>query len=154
MRKRLYLFFSVTVIYILFMYADFATAACSVATTAVNFGSYNTLSASPLDATGTITVTCSPTATVTIAIGPSPHSGGFNPRKMKLTTGSEFLNYNFYTDVNRTIIWGNGSSGTGTLNARVQKNFPVVSTVYGRIPPLQDVVSGPYNETLVVTITW
>jgi spore coat protein U-like protein len=154
MRKRLYLFLNVTVIYILFVYADIATAACSVATTSVNFGSYNVLSASPLDSTGSITVNCTSNSNVVIAIGPSPNSGGFNPRKMKLTTGSELLQYNLYTNSNRTLIWGNGANNTNTVNLIARKNRPVNRTVYGRVPPLQDVVAGAYNETLVVTITW
>lgn len=134
--------------------ADVTFAACNVSTTSVNFGSYDVFSASPLDATGSITVTCNQRTRVTIAIGPSPNSGGFDPRMMKLTTGSDLFEYNLYVDSNRTQIWGDGSGNTYTNSRRVRRNRPWVNIVYSRIPPLQDVSAGIYNETLTVAITW
>jgi len=136
--------------------ANTATAACSVSTTPVNFGSYNVLSQAALDAASGITVNCdeSPPPTVEISIGPSPHSGVFDPRKMKLAGGSELISYNLFIDSARTQIWGNGSGSTFTLTKKVLKNQPWISTVYGRIPPKQDVSIGTYNETLTVTIVW
>ena len=71
--------------------------ACSVATTAVNFGAYNPLGSIAVDSTGTITVSCDDNTQVSIAIGPSGNSGGFNPRKLLQTSGSDLLNYNLYT---------------------------------------------------------
>ena len=143
-------------IFISFCWTPAVLAACTVSTTPVNFASYDVFSTVPLDTTGTITVDCneSPPPTVIIAIGSSPNSGGFNPRKMILSGGSDLLIYNFYTDSNRTRIWGDGSGNTYTLSNRVRRNRPWVSTVYGRIPPGQDVSAGNYNETLTVTITW
>ncbi len=144
-------------IFLLFLhYADRAFAACNVSTTSVNFGNYDVFSAVPLDTTGTITVACDerPLPRVTIAIGPSPNSGGFDPRMMKLTTGSDLLNYNFYINRNRTRIWGDGSGNTFTRSRRVRRNRPWVRNVYGRIPPGQDVSAGLYADTLTVTITW
>ena len=143
-------------IFISFCWTPAVLAACTVSTTPVNFASYDVFSTVPLDTTGTITVDCneSPPPTVIIAIGSSPNSGGFNPRKMILSGGSDLLIYNFYTDSNRTRIWGDGSGNTYTLSNRVRRNRPWVSTVYGRIPPGQDVSVDNYNETLTVTITW
>jgi len=133
-----------------------AWAACNVSTTAVNFGGYDVFSATPLDSTGTITVSCneSPAPTVTIAVGPSPTSGGFFPRKMKHTQMADLLNYNLFTDSSRSAVWGDGTRGTLTLRNRVLKNRPWLVTIYGRIPAGQDVSSGPYQETITVTINW
>lgn len=140
--------------FIILCCADSVFAACNVSTTSVNFVNYDVFSASPLDANGSSTVICDRRVTVTIAIGPSPNSGGFNPRMMKRTAGSDLLNYNLYIDANRTQIWGNGSSNTYTKMGVARRNIPWINTVYGRIPPGQDVSAGFYNETLTVTITW
>jgi len=133
-----------------------AWAACNVSTTTVNFGSYDVFSTTPLDSTGTLTVSCneSPAPQVTIAVGPSPTSGGFFPRQMKHTQRTDLLNYNLFTDSTRSAVWGDGTQGTLTLRNRVLKNRPWFVTIYGRIPAGQDVSSGPYQETITVTINW
>lgn len=135
-------------------FAELAFAVvCTVSTTAVNFGNYDVLLASPTDSTGSITVTCDKTDQVIISIGASPNSGVFNPRQM-ISASLETLNYNLYTDSTYTSIWGDGTGGTSTLTVRAVKNKPEVSTVYGRIPPEQDISADTYGETLTVTITW
>ena len=156
MRKRFLKVFVLIPSFIVLCLTDMVFAACNISTTPVTFVNYDVFSTVPLDTTGTITVNCneSPPPTVTIAIGSSPNSGGFNPRKMRLSGGGDLLEYNFYTDNNRTKIWGDGSGNTYTLTNRVRRNRPWVSTVYGRIPPGQDVSVGSYNETLTITITW
>lgn len=154
MRRLLILLFvfSLTALH----YAGIADAACTVSSTPVSFGSYDVFSSGPLDATGTITVDCNenPPPTVTISIRQSTNTGGFDPRAMKLTSGSELLSYNLYTDSNRTYIWGDGTGNTSTVSSKVFKNKPVPHTVYGRIPPIQNVSAGSYRETLTVTILW
>ena len=140
----------------LLVHVSILSAACTVSTTPVNFGSYDVFSASPTDSTGLITITCNetPSPYAPVSIGPSPNSGGFNPRKMKLTSGTDLLNYNLYTDAARTSIWGNGTSGTVTVSSTFFRNIPRNLTVYGRIPFGQDVRAGAYTETLTVTLTW
>jgi spore coat protein U-like protein len=131
-------------------------ALCNVSTTPVTLGSYNVFSASPLDANGHIIVECDerPQARVTISIGPSQNSGGFDPRMMKLDTGNDLINYNLYTDRNRNKIYGDGTGNTHVTNKNVKAGIPWDSEVFGRIPPLQDVRAGSYSETVTVTITW
>src|SRR4030065_808739 len=132
------------------------SAACTISTTPVNFGSYDVFSASPTDSTGLITITCNetPAPFAPVSIGPSPNSGGFNPRKMRLTSGTDLLNYNLYTDATCASIWGDGTSGTVTVWRKFLKNKPEHLTVYGRIPPGQDVPAGTYTDTLAVTLIW
>lgn len=129
-----------------------AYSACTVTTTAAGFGNYDVFTTTADDTTGTIRVVCSPRANIQIAIGASPNSGGFNPRSMKLTTGTDLLNYNLYTNNARTTIWGNGTSGTSVVTVNNVTN--TTRTVYGRIPALQDVRVGSYSETLTVTVTY
>lgn len=137
-----------------FLYSDLLWAACTVSTTQVNFGNYDVLFATPTDSTGTISVSCNPRARVTVTIGTSPNSGGFNPRQMKQIAGVDLLNYNLYRDPGRVEIWGDGTGGTFSQWKNVNRNKPRVFSVYGRIPPLQNVSAGPYTDILVVTITF
>ncbi len=148
--------FCIIVSFIILYHVRIAEAVCTVSTAPADFGSYNVLLAGATDTQSSITVDCNetPPANVTISIGPSPNSGGFDPRQMKLSGGGEFINYNLYTDSGRTKIWGDGSGSTFTVTKKVFKRGPWIATVYGRIPPGQDVSIGSYSETLTVTIVW
>ena len=154
MKKRLYKIAYIIAAFAIICLTSTESFACNVSTTPVNFGGYNTFSTAPLDATGTITVLCTTREDVTIAIGPSLNSGGFDPRMMRLISGNEIFDYNFYTRANYNRIWGDGSGRTITRSRNVRRNRPWINTVYGRIPPMQDVSAGIYIDTLTVTITW
>jgi len=133
-----------------------AGAACTVSATAVNFGAYDVFVATPLDSTGTVTVTCDPAppVDVVIAIGPSGTSGAFIPRQMRSATSVDRLYYNLFVNAGRSTVWGDGAAGTSTVFLKnVKKNRPVVTTIYGRIPAGQDVSVGSYTDSLTVTIT-
>ncbi|MGB9628096.1 MAG: Csu type fimbrial protein [Thermodesulfobacteriota bacterium] len=132
---------------------------CTVQATTVNFGNYDIFLNIPLDSTGSITVSCTanvPRATLTL--GTSPNSGSFNPRKMRRSGGTDLLNYNIFTDASRTTIFGNGNSGTSDI--RIERPdfggkpqlWSWTITVYGRIPPGQDVSVGNYTDILTVTV--
>jgi spore coat protein U-like protein len=138
------------------MFPPVAQTACSVSTTGINYGSYDVFGTTPVDSTGTITVSCdeSPPPTVIIAVGPSPNSGGFFPRQMKHLQRPDLLNYNLFTDATRAVVWGDGTQGTSTASDKVHKNRPWLMTIYGRIPAGQDVSSGSYQEVVTVTINW
>ena len=73
-----------------------AEAACTISTTAVNFGSYNVFNTSATPANGTITYRCGAgdhNIAVSISTG---SSGSFANRTMKKST--ENLTYNLYLD--------------------------------------------------------
>ncbi|HEY7651451.1 MAG TPA: spore coat U domain-containing protein [Methylomirabilota bacterium] len=129
-----------------------AEAACTISTTAVNFGSYNVFSASPDNATGQVTYRCTaprpPLVTIQLDKGGAPT---FNPRQMRM--GSEVLSYNLYLDSTRTTIWGDGTGGSQTYtrsNPPTNQNIKV--SVFGRIPAGQDVSAGSYSATVTATI--
>ncbi len=143
------------ILFCLFL-AGRARAACTVATTNVNFGNYDAFIATPLDSTGSVTVSCdqNPPTDVTVAIGASTTSGGFYPRMMRHTFRPDRLNYNFFTNSSVNVIWGDGTAGTETVLLRkINRNRPKTATIYGRIPPGQNVSSGSYSDRLTVTIT-
>ena len=133
-----------------------AHAACRVTTTGVNFGAYDVFAAVPRDTAGTVTVACdqNPPTDVTVSIGPSPTSGGFQPRRMRHTTLPDRLDYNLFIAPSMGTVWGDGSAGTSTVLLRkVNRNRPVATTIYGRIPPGQNISVGSYSDSVTVTIT-
>ncbi len=149
------------VLLFLVLAAQDGNGACSVSATGVSFGGYDVFANAPLASTGSITVSCNehPPPDVVIAIGTSRNSGGFRPRKMNRVGGPDLLDYNLFTDSSRAVVWGDGSGGTSTMTLRkVQRDRrnrpPATVTVYGEIPPGQNVSVGPYSDVLTVTITW
>jgi spore coat protein U-like protein len=133
-----------------------AHAACRVTATGLNFGAYDVFAATPRDTSGTVTVACdqNPPTDVTVSIGPSPTSGGFQPRRMRHTTLPDRLDYNLFIAPSMGTVWGDGSAGTSTAMLRkVNRNRPATATIYGRISPGQNVSVGGYTDTLTVTIT-
>jgi len=134
---------------------------CSMSATATAFGVYSPNSGSPLDTTGTVTVTCQPEVAallffynVTLSTG---GSGSYSPRRMY--NGTANLQYQLYFNSTRTQIWGDGTGSTVLLNDSILLSVlvPVVRnyTVYGRIPNGQTgAAAGNYLDTITVTITY
>ena len=136
--------------------AGTAFGACTVYAPSLSFGPYDPLRGTPATTSGNVTVTCdvSPAPTVAIMVGPSGVSGGFAPRAMREAAGSDTLAYNFFADAGGAAVWGDGSGGTVVRSARVPKNQPWNATIYGRIPPGQDVRPGSYADSLTITINF
>ena len=138
------------VVYVLFLgfVSQNCQSACMISVQPVLFGDYNTFELYRLDGVGSIEVTCdNPTDTYSLAI--SSGLGGFAERKM--TFGVYTLAYNLYTDVARTSIWGDGSSGTSIVNG--SGVFTDIA-IYGRLPALQNVSVGNYFDNLIVTLNF
>jgi len=128
--------------------------ACSISAIGASFGSYSPFNTAAATSTGTITIDCgADTSHVVVSIGPSPNSGGFNPRQMR-GSGSNLMNYNLYTASGLTAIWGDGTQGTSTQFFNIKKNKKVDALVYGSIPAAQDVGLGSYSESLLVTVNF
>lgn len=140
----------------LLAHGPLAGAACLVSAPNLSFGPYDGLSGAPATTSATIVVSCdqSPPPTVAVLLGPSAVSGGFFPRKMRQDGGTDFLDYNFYADPGASAVWGDGTGGTLTRSNRVSKNSPWTLTIYGRVPPGQDVAAGSYSDLLTITINF
>ena len=125
-------------------------AACSITTTGVSFGTYDVYDASPVDSIGSVRYQCSgSTGTFTISLG-TGSSGTFQSRTM--VSGADKLNYNLYLDAARTSTWGDATAATSWFMESNATGKPVTLTVFGRIPPGQDVAAGIYTDTIIVTI--
>lgn len=150
---------SIVILCILFLITGIARAVCTMSVTNVSFGTYDVFGTAPVDSdSGKVNVSC--TADVgraTVTIGKSTTSNSFNPRRMKLTTGTDLLSYNIYTTSARTAIWGDGTGGTSTVRADRPSGKPqpwaTVLTMYGRIPAGQNISIGSYSDNITVTIT-
>jgi spore coat protein U-like protein len=126
---------------------------CRMTLTALSFGNYDPLGANAsqeLDATATLSLTCTRNSAATIAmdLGQNPAFGGLSRR---LASGDQRLDYQIYRDAARTQAW---SAGTSAL--RYVSTTGITSTnqltVYGRIPPGQEVASGTYSDVVTATV--
>jgi spore coat protein U-like protein len=126
-------------------------AGCSVSTSPLVFGTYNVFSATPVDSTATVSYRCNGNADgvlVAITKGQSPT---FLPRQ--LGKGTERLSYNLFRDAARTSVWGDFTGGTSALNdLNPPNNKEVDVTIFGRIPPGQDISAGSYADTVTVVV--
>ena len=138
-------------------------ATCTVSTQAVAFGAYDALGAAPAD-TGPayVTVTCSNFLPTTVAVRVNLGRGSattYLPRRMQhLSLAGETLAYNLYADAPRSQVWGDGTGGTVSQQATLQVDAcgwiilfcqgEVSYPLFGRIPPLQDVHTGLYQDTV------
>lgn len=132
--------------------AAHAAVKCSVTTVGVAFGLYDVFSSTPVVSTGSVTIRCvglgQGIEPVSVALNTGT-SGSFHPRK--LFGGSDTLSYNLYLDAGHSQIWGDGTGGT-MKHVSVSNSRPVILTIFGRIPPGQDVSAGTYSDTIVTTI--
>ena len=154
------LYFKLIMKTLLFYYCCyFSTAwatACSIDVTSLNFGRYDPTSAKPTTAAGTVKTTCRGRL-VDYQINFTPGRGrSYQNRKMQ-GDGGGVLRYNLFTNPSHTIIWGNGTSGTGAINANsgsCGRRASCVYPVYGYIPPRQKVPAGRYSDVIVVVFTF
>jgi spore coat protein U-like protein len=137
------------------------TFTCTVAASGIAFGTYNPLNAAGDAAVGSWTVTCNAVGngsatvagTLTLSTG---LSGTYANRTMK--SGANALRYNIYLTPSYTQVIGDGSAGTyapsdsGTVTAG--QVYQVTGSMYGYMPPLQDVAPGSYSDSIVVTVTY
>jgi spore coat protein U-like protein len=125
-----------------------------VNTSSVRFGAYDVFDIQPLDSTGTVEFRCTQVEagdmlSIQLSRG---QSNSFLPRAM-MRRGTRF-EYNLYLDAARTIVWGDGTSGTSTYTVRPPDGQTVSVPIYARIPPRQNVAIGTYSDTIVLTILY
>jgi spore coat protein U-like protein len=125
-------------------------ANCLVSVGNINFGNNGVLNHN-VDATGSVTATCTAGTPYTISLGPGSANAG--PTARKMVKGAEAVTYGLYKDTTRSQPWGDANTagstvaGTGTGSAQVL-------TVYGRVPPQTTPTPGTYTDTVVVTLTY
>jgi spore coat protein U-like protein len=127
---------------------------CSISLSPFSFGTYMPADALPLDVTGQIGVRCTGSAGTFVAQISPGGSGTFAQRQM--LSGPFQLGYNFYLNVSRTVVWGDGTGGSQTTSVvksgTGQQNFTL--PIYGRVFSGQSVGAGSYSDNVLVTIVF
>jgi spore coat protein U-like protein len=144
---------------------DATAVTCSVSSAGLAFGNYDVFAAGATTINANVNVTCSQDPADKGADKLQPYvvslstgsSGSFVQRTLK--NGANTLGYNIYTSNAYSVVWGDGTGSTATQSgtAVINNGHPVATntfTAYGRIPALQDVAVGPYNDNVTITITW
>lgn len=130
---------------------------CQIIAPSVAFGTYTPTSPTPLDATGNISVNCTDSIVNFImhvrmnqGQNPGPGSTAANPIRRMSNGAAGRMRYGLYRDAARTQNWGD------TLGSAVFPGFfasyPVLIPVYGRVPALQSVLAGSYQDAVLATL--
>ncbi len=131
------------------------TSNCSISTAAINFGDYDALNPNPKDGTGSVTITCTIGSAASIKLGQGNNPGAASSDASPLRTlgngGGDFLSYQIYQDGARSTVWGN-TAGTGV--SVTGTGAEVTRTVFGRIPPGQNLPAGAYSDTVVAQVAF
>ncbi|MEO7335412.1 MAG: spore coat U domain-containing protein [Caldimonas sp.] len=134
---------------------------CQVVATPVVFASVNPLSASPVDSTGKVTVTCGGLGSLAVPYtlaASAGISGVMTSRRM--AAGANRLAYNLYTTSTYLTVLGDGTGGTVTaagsvLTGVLGQQASQDTTLYGRIAGGQNqVVPGSFTDSVIVTVTY
>ena len=133
-------------------------ANCTIATTAVDFGAYDPVTANASAAilqTGKVSVSCTTGSAATVTLGQGAHSdtgsSDADPARRMSDGTTHFLTYTLYSEPTRTTEWGN-TTPTGLAYTGTGASQDL--TVYGTLPGGQNVPVGSYSDTVVATITF
>ncbi len=137
---------------------------CTITTGAVAFGAYDpivTNASSPLNASGTVAITCTKGATTTVSLGLGNNAAGA-VRKMK-NAGTDLLTYELYQPPNTTpgsacsyaspTVWGTAGANLFTPAAAPDKNARTYN-ICGQVASGQDLPFGSYTDTVVATVNF
>ena len=123
---------------------------CSVSAGSLDFGTYNPLSGSDLEQTGSFDVRCTNGGEAMIKLDQGANGTGTLASPARhMANGGNLLAYQLFSDSNRQNAWegATGISYLGTGSTQSQ-------TVYGRIVAGQNAVAGSFSDTVVITVTY
>lgn len=135
------LFYTILILFGLTLSGAAQAQTCTITRPAtVNFGTVDVLLNAPVDITATISVSCTGIANQTVRVCLNlgdPNSGTVGGVRRAIT-GSNVLNYQFYSDPGRTAKWSSWVTGGAGVEVLVPLNAsgtstPVPITMYGRV---------------------
>ena len=133
-------------------------ADCSVSAQSMNFGEYDLVNL--LDSSAVLTVECTRTKPgnekVNYALSLSVGAGSYSARELR--KGSSVMYYNLYSDVARSVVWGDGGAASRVLGAiEIPPHVDTTSAthvIYGRIPGNQSTLEpGGYSSPAPIVVT-
>ena len=129
-------------------------ANCLVTANNIAFGNYDGTAAR--SASQDLKVRCTNTLPYTVKLS----SGGGSFAQRLLSSGSNTLQYNLFTDAGHTSIWGDGVGGTFSvpgIGAGLSASKEQTHTIFGSLPNSaanQDAPAGNYTDTITVTVEY
>lgn len=128
-------------------------ATCDITATDLAFGTYDP-NTGDLNGTSTVTATCTDGTPYEIGLDAGLHaaSATTTTRAMVDTGGTNYLDYELYSDSARTTVWGD-TLGTNTVS-QTSAGGAEDHIVYGQIPGGQFVPASSYSDTVTATITY
>ena len=121
----------------------------SVTATDLSFGQSTGLLTANMDGTSVISVTCVNGTPYRVGLNDGTSASG-TARRMKLSTGNDYVTYELYRDNGYSQRWGN-AQGTDTV-AGTGSGFSQQIAVYGRVPPQVTPTPGSYADTVTVYV--
>jgi spore coat protein U-like protein len=121
---------------------------CTIEVVDLAFGAYDPTSPAAKDEQTVLTYRCTKGAQGKIEL-----NNGANyttTRRMRDATG-QFLSYELFRDSARQQRWGSGAEAQDYL---VTDNQPHTKTIFGRIPPREDVSAADFADDVVATINF
>lgn len=122
------------------------SANCTISAVAMDFGSYDPLSATNAIATGTLNVACTKGAAATISLG---NGGNFTTIRRMASPSGDFLEYSLYQP-NGTTAWDTTNIYTYNSTTKASQAF----TVNGKAIAGQNITVGAYADQVVATINY
>jgi spore coat protein U-like protein len=103
----------------------------------------------PADASAVVIVSCTRNTSASLSFDFGVHAAGAGDRIMA-GGGSDRLHYQIYRDAGRSQTWGQGGDALHIVSKAASQ--PQELTVFGRIPPQQEVGPGGYNDVLTAAV--
>ena len=130
-------------------------SACAVTGGVLPFGSVDPVTApGAVNASATLSVQCTNTTPYTVALDAGLNAGGAaNFSARRLSNGTSTLGYQLYSDSARSIVWGDGTASSATVQGTGSGSAQTL-TVYGRIPALGGAAPGAYTDTVTILVTF
>jgi len=126
-------------------------ATCEITANDLDFGDYNPVAATNLDASTTLSLTCTNGTPYQVSLDLGDGAGASAAQRY-MVNGGDSLGYTLYRNAGRTLVWGetlgaDTLAGTGTGSA-------AAIDIFGRVPMQQAAPAGAYSDTITVTVTW
>lgn len=128
-------------------------ANCTVSTRTLAFGNYNPLNAAARNlAPVVIVAVCNGNGTLTAALSTGQSNAYINRYMTSVTTGDQ-LNYQLYTSVAHTTIWGDGTGATAVVTRNFRNNTVRLRS-FGQIAAMQNIAAGSYTDLITATVSF
>jgi spore coat protein U-like protein len=124
-------------------------ATCTIAANPLAFGTYSGLL---INATSTLSITCTKTTSYNVGLSAGVAAGATVTNRSMTGPFSTLLGYKLFSNSGLTTNWGN-TVGTNTLAGTGNGALQPLS-VYGQVHAAQYVRPGSYTDTVTATITY